>query len=120
MPHGIFIYRELASVEIMAKDLLTYISGYHLDITGQFQWKVDQILSMPCKTWEYLIIIYIWLAFGCLNGDTWQVIAILAKTVMKTDTHILLALITQTKYKKLVVSSQFSHSILWDFLRIKW
>ena len=43
MPHGIFIYRELASVEIMAKDLLTYISGYHLDITGPS-------LAIPTKT----------------------------------------------------------------------
>ena len=25
---------------------------------------------------EYLIIIYIWLAFGCLDGSTWQVVAI--------------------------------------------
>jgi hypothetical protein len=25
---------ELASVKIMAKELLTYINGYHLDITG--------------------------------------------------------------------------------------
>jgi hypothetical protein len=49
---------------------------------------------MPYKTWEYLIINYIWFVFGCLNGETWQVIAILAKTALKTDTHIQLAPIT--------------------------
>ena len=42
---------------------------------------------MLCKTWEHLIINYIQLAFGCLDGGTWQVIANMAKTAMKTDTH---------------------------------
>ena len=27
---------------------------------------------MLCHTWEHLIIIYIQLAFGCLDGSTWQ------------------------------------------------
>jgi hypothetical protein len=43
---------------------------------------------MLSKTLEYLIIIYIQLAFGCLDSGTWQVIIILAKTAMQTDTHI--------------------------------
>ena len=34
------------------------------------------------------MIIYIQLAFGCLDGGTWQVITILARTAMKTETHI--------------------------------
>jgi len=34
MSHDIFKYR-ISKAEIMAKDLPTYINGYHLDITGQ-------------------------------------------------------------------------------------
>jgi len=56
--------------------------------------KLDQTLSMLSKTLEYLIIICIQLAFGCLDGGTWQVIVILAKTAMQTDTHIQPAPIT--------------------------
>jgi hypothetical protein len=73
------------------------------DHLWQFRPKCDQILEMLCKTWKHLIIIYIWLAFGCLDGGTWQVITNMAKTVMKMDTHTQLAPINQTKYKKLSV-----------------
>ena len=71
----------------MAKDLLTYISGYHLDIARPSLAIPTKILEMLCKTWEHLIIICIWLVFGCLDGGTWQVITNMAKTAMKTDTH---------------------------------
>ena len=89
----------------MAKDLLTYISGYHLDIARPSLAIPTKILEMLCKTWKHLIIIYIQLAFGCLDGGTWQVITNMAKTAMKTDTHIQPAPVTRTKYKKLAVSS---------------
>ena len=56
-------------------------------------------LAMLCQTWEYLIIIYVQLAFGYLDGGTWQVFTILAKTAMKTKMHIQPVPITQTKYK---------------------
>ena len=45
------------------------------------------------------MITYIWLAFGCINGDTLQFIAILEKTVIKTNTHIQLAPVTQQNTK---------------------
>ena len=108
----------------MAKDLLTYISSYHLDITGPS-------LAILMKTWwnfinavQNLGVIYNYLCFTYislrLNGITLQFITILAKTAMKTNTHIQPAPVTQTKYKKWVVSFQFSHGILCDPLRIKW
>jgi len=54
---------------------------------------------MLCQSWEYFIIIYIQVAFGCRDGGTWQVITILAKTAIKTDTHIQPAPITRQNTK---------------------
>ena len=71
--HIVYLYIDLAKVEIMAMDLPTYISGYHWDIT-----RPSLVILM--KTWSNFInavqnlgIIYNYLylaAFGCLNGDT--------------------------------------------------
>ena len=106
------LYIGLALAEIMATDLPNYIGGYHLDIACPFLVILMNILSVPCKTWEYLIIIYIQLIFGCLNNNTWEVITTSGNTAVKTDIHIQLEPITQTKCKKLVVSSQFLYGIL--------
>jgi len=115
--HMISLYMELTLVKIMVIDLPTYIGGYHLDITRPF-------LAILTKTWSNFInavqnlgVIYNYLYFACVSV---QFITILAKTAMKTNTHIQPAPVTQTRYKKRVVSSQFSHGIFCDPLRIKW
>ena len=97
----------------MTKDLKTYINCYHLDISRPSLEILTWIWLNFINSVPYLGVSYIWLAFGCLDGSTWQVIAILIKTAMKTGTPIQPPPVTWTKYKNLVVPSQFSHSILW-------
>ena len=80
------LYIELALAEInRLANLYQWLSlRHHMTIFGNS-------LSMPCKNWEYLIIIYIQLIFRYINDDTWQVITIPANIAVKTDIHIQLA-----------------------------
>jgi hypothetical protein len=61
--HMICLYIELTLVKIMAIDLPTYISGYHLDITRPS-------LAILTKTWSNAVqnlgVIYNYLYFACI------------------------------------------------------
>ena len=69
--HIVYLYIDLAKVEIMAMDLQTYISGYHWDITSPS-------LVILMKTWSNIInavqnlgIIYNYLYLACIWMSKW-------------------------------------------------
>jgi hypothetical protein len=82
---------ELASVEIMAKELLTYIKWlsfrHHRTIFGNSNKNLIKLYQYGPKLGSTLYL-------ACLDGGTWQVITILARIAMKTDAHVQPAPIT--------------------------
>ena len=90
--------------------------NYGKRLANPYQWlSCRPSLEILTKTWSNFInalqtlgVSHKYLYLACLNGDTWQVIVILA---MKTYTHIQPAPVTRTSTKNSLCPLKLSHSI---------